>query len=147
MNLVFVLISCFLIINIEATNHPLTELDKMFCMYQYRAEIKQLRRFPGKQDVRAEAYDVNYSTSNLFILTNLILTKFILTNPILANFILTNLILTKFILTNLILTNFILTNLILTNFILTNLILTNVIILRLVQMHIYVIHTVGCGMA
>ena len=117
MNLVFVLISCFLIINVEASNHPLTELDKMFCMFQYRAEIKQLRRLPGKQDVRAEAYDVNYSTSNLFILTNLNLT------------------------------NLNLTNLILTNLILTNLILTNVIILRLAQMHPYVIHTVKCGMA
>ena len=39
--------------------HPITQMDHMFCMNMYKDQIKQLRKIPGKESARAEAYDVS----------------------------------------------------------------------------------------
>ena len=64
MNLVFVLLIFMTICNIDANIHPITELDHVFCMYNYQDEIKHMRRFPGKESVHAEAFNVSHKILN-----------------------------------------------------------------------------------
>lgn len=42
----------------------------MFCIYNYKDEIKQLRRIPGKEAAHAQAYHVNINIIKLLIVTN-----------------------------------------------------------------------------
>lgn len=60
MNLILVLLIFMTICNIDANIHPITELDHIFCMYNYQDQIRKLRKIPGKKSVHTEAFNVSY---------------------------------------------------------------------------------------